>query len=169
MSQTTKLYCNNENKKSSNIKKKWNQNEIDLLKEEFKNGTRIKIIASKLGKTETAVNKFLTRCGIRPKYRIISSNHKCKLNINKIHTCNNTSAKWLSLFNNVVDFKDVIKYLKSKGYKISNIVTDSIKLFYPNSEYVLDGRPVSKTKLLILANKLREAENKKTFKLEYIM
>ena len=169
MSRTVKLSYNNENKKSNCIKKKWNQSEIELLKEEFNNGTKIKIIASKLGKTETAVNKFLTRCGIRPKYRIISSNHKCKLNINRIHIGTNTSAKWLSLFNNVVDFEYIIKYLKSKGYKISNIVTDNIKLFYPNSEYILDGRPVSKTKLLILANKLRESENKKAFKLEYIM
>lgn len=157
------------------VRKKWKKDEIDLLKKEFKNGTQIKVIANKLGKTETAVNKFLTRCGIRPRYRNNRINYRYKdiinyqSNIVKKQTINNNSAKWLNLLNNIVDFKEVIQYLKSKNYKISNIVSENLKLFYPNSQYMLNGQPVSKMKLLILANKLREEENEKTFKLECIM
>ena len=162
---------------SSNlIKRKWQKDEIDLLKKEFKNGTQIKIIANKLGKTETAVNKFLTRCGIRPRYRNNRINYRYKSNIInyqsniiKKQPSNNNSAKWVNLFNNIVDFKEVIKYLKSKNYKISNIISENIKLIYPNSQYMLNGQPVSKMKLLILANKLREEENKNAFKLDCII
>lgn len=155
---------------SSNlVRKKWKQDEIDLLKKEFKNGTQIKIIAYKLGKTETAVNKFLTRCGIRPRYRNNRINYRYQSNITSKQSSNNNSAKWLNLFNNIVDFKEVIQYLKSKNYKISSIISENMKLFYPNSQYLLNGQPVSKTKLLILANKLREEENKDAFKLECII
>ena len=190
---------------SSNAKKKWKQKEIDFLKNEFKKGTKIKIIAAMLGKSETAVNKFLTRCGIRPKRHSnnilienicdliqntlnnndIQDNHmylqKIQNNINtqqfvaenkannKKREYNSSNPRWTILLNDIVDFKEVINYLKSKNYKISNIISENIKLFYPNSEYMLNGHPVSKTKLLILANKLREEENKNFFKLEPIL
>ena len=65
----------------------------------------------------------------------------------------------------MVDFREVIKYLKSKNYKISNIIPDNMRILYPNSQYILNGYPVSKAKLLILANKLREEENKPCFKI----
>ena len=194
---------------SSNAKKKWKQKEIDFLKNEFKKGTKIKIIAAMLGKSETAVNKFLTRCGIRPKrhsnnilienifdlmpsnlnnkyikdtqmylktiqndanaQQFITENKPHNLVNNKKREYNNTNPRWTVLLNDIVDFEEVINYLKSKNYKISNIVSENIKLFYPNSEYMLNGHPVSKTKLLILANKLRNEENKALFKLEPII
>lgn len=197
---------------SNNLKKKWNQNEIDFLKIEFTKGTKIKIIAAMLGKTETAVNKFLTRCGIRPTrhnknvYNLLHNKYNCKndnniaiyankfgshgdtntnlqqltneikahnlvnnsSNIKKRHY-NSSNPRWTILLNDIVDFKEVINYLKSKNYKVSTIMHKNIKLFYPNSEYILNGYPVSKTKLLILANKLREEENKNCFKLEPII
>ena len=155
---------------SSNPKNKWTQNEINLLKKEFKNGTKIKVIASMLGRTETAVNKFLTRYGIRQKHNRITITHNNNPNKHvKKRVYNATNLRWISLLNDVVDFKEIINYLKSKNHKISNIVSENIKMFYPNSQYMLDGKPASKTKLLILANKLREQEHKKIFKVESII
>ncbi len=198
---------------SNNVRKKWKQNEIDLLKKEFNKGTKIKIIAAMLGKTETAVNKFLTRCGIRPTRsnknitaHLINTNlhnkYMCNSHSNtpiyskslvpntnlqqftntinnnnlvnnssniKKRRYNSTNLRWTILLNDIVDFKEVINYLKSKNYKISNTVHKDIKLLYPNSEYILNGHPVSKTKLLILANKLRKEENKDLFRLEPII
>ena len=141
-----------------NVRRKWTQKEIDFLKKEFENGTQIKIIASKIGKSETAVNKFLTRYGIRPRKRY---NTKC--NIKRSIQSNIDNLRWLSVINDVVDFTEVIKYLKSKGYKISNVASDS------NIQYLLNYYPVSKIKLLILANKLREEENKTCFKVDCIV
>ena len=170
MSQANKLCYETKIDKSNNLKRKWTQNEIDFLKKEFKNGTKIKLIASKLGKTETAVNKFLTRCGIRPKMKTISRNKYMSNNDIKRHAKSSTTYPgWIGLLNDFVDFTEVIKYLRSKNYNISSIVPDNMKLFYPNSQYMLNGQPVSKAKLLILANKLRENEHKNSFKLDCIM
>lgn len=151
---------------SMNVRRKWTKNEIELLKQEFKSGTQIKIIASKFGKSETAVNKILTRYGIRPRKR-----HSIKYN-SKVHKSTNyniAKSRWLNILNDMVDFREVIKYLKSKNYKISNIIPDSMKILYPNSQYILNGYPVSKAKLLILANKLREEENKTCFKMDCLL
>ncbi len=170
MSQANKLCYETNVKKSNNLKKKWTKSEVDFLKKEFKNGTKIKLIASKLGKTETAVNKFLTRCGIRPKTKTISRNKYMLSNDIKRHVKNSTTYPgWISLLNDFVDFNEVIRYLRGKNYNISSIVPEHMKLIYPNSQYMLNGQPVSKSKLLILANKLRENENKNSFKLDCIM
>ena len=174
MSQSIKSFDSTKISKSNNTKKKWTQNEIDLLTKEFKNGTKIKLIASKLGKTETAVNKFLTRCGIRPKTKTLSRNNYLLNNEHDNNTTkdiqsNITSPGWIRLLNDFVDFQEVIKYLKSKNYNISDIIPENIKMFYPNSKYMLNGKPVSKAQLLIVANKLRKEENKNIFKIAGII
>ena len=153
---------------SGKLNRIWTCSEIDLLKREFNNGTRIKLIAAKLGRSETAVNKILSRTGIRPqKLRVTKNKNNYKAEVNRAGIPSREDIPIIKLnkiFNDYVDFEEVLRYLKSKRHKITKIISDTTKIFYPTAEYILNGQPVSKAKLLIFANKIRTEENAREFK-----
>ena len=47
------------------MKVKWTPEEVDIIKSGFLAGKLVKTIANEIGRTPTAVNKFLSRAGIR--------------------------------------------------------------------------------------------------------
>ena len=47
------------------MKIKWTPEEVDIIKSGFLAGKLVKTIANEIGRTPTAVNKFLSRSGIR--------------------------------------------------------------------------------------------------------
>lgn len=159
MSQIPASFYRNKSKKVK-YRKLWTDKEIDVLKNEFANKTKLKLIALKLGRTTTAINKFLSRSGIRP--------HKAR--IYTIHTVPKLTQRvvlepsLVATFKNFVDFSKVVSYLISKNYKISQLKVSTLKIICPRAEYLLDGKPVSKLQLVILANKLRAEENQNLFR-----
>ena len=149
----------------------WSAKDIDLLKSELQKGSKLKQIAYLLKRSESAVGKFAARHGLSKFHRkqkhsseiseySTKVKRKLQYNISKI-TYNTTSC----FYGEFVNFETVIKYLQSKSYIISCEVPKIFKTFYPNSSYLLNGQPVSKIKLLLLANNLRLEDKKDVFKI----
>lgn len=159
MQQTTASFYRNTSKQVK-YRKLWTDKEIEILKNEFSNKTKLKIIALKLGRTTTAINKFLSRSGIRPKKMRTYTIHPVPRYVPRIIIEPSLAAT----FKNCVGFPKIISYLTSKNYKIFPLKVNTFRMFCPNADYLLDGKPVSKLQLIILANKLRAEEKQNLFK-----
>ena len=140
----------------------WTIEEFEAVRDGFLKGKRIKVIADELGRTLSAVNKFLTRSGIRKKTEIVRT---CK------KKCGFPSKPDVVRYKENKDsraacFSEVILYLKSKGYLV---IKDNYKnMFYTDAEYRLNNKPISKIKLLLLANRLRTEDKKPIFILDFM-
>jgi hypothetical protein len=143
--------------------KRWTMEEATALKDGFTNGKRLKLLAQEIGRSETAVNKFLSRSGIRGKCR---GTYKRQFWIEdkqkKYELTNEISHK---VYKNEIqsDFSDVLEYMRSRGHKISRTLTKQYKFFKISADFIMDGRPISSMKLLMQANKLRVEEKKPIF------
>ncbi len=127
-------------------KKLWSKEEIDILKSEFAKGKSIKLIASMLNRSETAVNKFLSRAGIRKRRWSISPKSQNRITSRFFANQNKLKAH---CYKTMQSFDDVIRYLRSAGYLVRSTC--------PN-EYSVNGDMFSKTRVLLLANRLRALE-----------
>ena len=137
---------------------RWTFEEFSKIQKGFKEGRRIKILAQEIGRSETAVNKFLSRSGIR---KISRRRHKKpKLFVNKNHIKNHVTQ--VCSCSNRKSFTDVLTYLIEKGYTIRKNQSFG-RTFYKAEEYLLNEKPASKMKILLCANKLRSEENKEIF------
>ena len=148
----------------------WTPSDIEQMKIAFLQGKAIKVIARQLGRTPTALNKALTRFGIRqnrkpkinpayPNWRRywneqISSDHSVDDAPSETFLSNrfylkSNDPRWVPL-------EKVIGYLEKQGYRVSCHQTSS-------GDYQIDGRIVKAHQLLLLANKLRMEERKPIF------
>ncbi|MDR0744536.1 MAG: hypothetical protein LBE97_01100 [Holosporales bacterium] len=140
----------------------WTSVEFEKLWAGFLSGKKIKVMAKEIGRSVAAVNKFLSRSGIRKlaperKRKAESVFYKAQ----KKHVLIQAATKTIE--KKYTAFTDIIKYIVSKGHTVRKN-RDFGSMFYKNEEYFLDEKPMSKTKILILANKLRVEENKPIFK-----
>jgi lambda repressor-like predicted transcriptional regulator len=135
----------------------WTSDEIAKLKLKFAEGKRLKAIANEIGRSETAVNKFLTRSGIRKKYKRNSRSYQTCKRKKILKISKNIFRRACDACEQQSDTTEVIAYLKAKGYTI-------FKQSIENSDdkdthsYVLDGKPASEMKLLLVANRMRVDE-----------
>ena len=130
---------------------RWTSKEIDTIKSGFQAGKLIKVIAEEVGRTPTAVNKFLSRAGIRTRrWKINKANVAIKKT--KDYSANNQTLNAVFTNEIITDFQEIIRYLRQNGYTITPI---DKKIFYPFANYAIDDKPVSDIKLLILANRIR--------------
>lgn len=145
----------------------WTLKDFEEVKIGFEKGSRIKEIAIKLGRSETAVNKFLTRSGIRPKLKtyIISQKKKNNIMCQSIIRKKTKKEKYFEKYTFVFD--EVVEYIKSKGYCVEKNYCKNI--FYEESQYLVNGRPTSALKFLLLANRLKIEERANIFMLPEIM
>lgn len=132
------------------MKSKWTPEEIATIKSSFLAGKRVKIIANEVGRSQTAVNKFLSRSGIRTRRWTIE---KAKpVPHSKIFNIPSQSLREVRNTEVIADFNDVLRYLKQNGYAISK---NSKREFSPMDNYAINEKPISEVKLLLLANRLR--------------
>lgn len=133
------------------MKLKWTPEEINIIKSGFLEGKLVKTIANEIGRTPTAVNKFLSRAGIRTRrWSIPKREHSVKRGKNFAASKQILNAVYKNEV--VTDFRAVLGFLRSNGYAISK---NSKKTFAPLDNYAINDRPISDVKLLILANRLR--------------
>lgn len=133
------------------MKLKWTPEEIDIIKSGFSAGKLVKTIANEIGRTPTAVNKFLSRAGIRTRrWSIPKRAHSAKCGKNFAASKRILDAVYTNEV--VTDFRAVLGFLRSNGYAISK---NCKKTFAPLDNYAINDRPISDVKLLILANRLR--------------
>ena len=161
------------------MKQRWTPEEIALIKSGFLEGKLVKVIALEVGRSPTAVNKFLSRSGIRTRrWSIQKSAH-----LEQLSPKNNRSLKGrenlIKQQNSIkvgetddvysgevtTDFQEVLEYLRSNGYSISK---NSKKMFAPTDDYVVNDKPISDVRLLILANRLRCEKHQPVFSVSEI-
>jgi hypothetical protein len=152
----------------------WTDEEITLLKYKFAAGKRIKTIAEEIGRSETAVNKFLSRTGIRARkksrdmFAELTSSQK-RQNRSEISMGSDATNQ---MYPDEVQagINDVVSYLKSKGYRISRFHTrDRLRRNRTYGDYVYDGHPISGIRLLLFANRLRTEEKLPIFTVASLM
>ncbi|MDR2458993.1 MAG: hypothetical protein LBD43_02790 [Holosporales bacterium] len=145
----------------------WTDEEITLLRYKFATGKRIKIIADEIGRSETAVNKFLSRAGIRRKgtrSRFVGLTRRNKPRNHHILSMDSRITGRMYPDEVPIDIDGVVHYLRSKGHKISKFSNRDYQYYGGENEgYICDGHPISETKLLLLANRLRTEERQPIF------
>ena len=112
--------------------------------------TIIKVIAKILNRTETSINKELSRSGIR--LRRIKKGEQ--LIIEKVNSDNKQSDNLLI----------VIDYLKTKDYNIARDKPNENNC--KNAFYRLNNKPMSATRLLVIANKHRLEDGLPVFRIK---
>lgn len=146
------------------MKNHWTSEEINKLRTDYAAGKRIKIIANELGRSMSAVNKTISRLAItRRNIRVLSTKRYIKLATYPKKE-NNPIRKKFPEKNNV-SFITITKYLKSKGISISKFSNPIIEHCYKNEEEVfkVGNIPMSKMKILLLANRMRIEEKAPIF------
>ncbi|MDR1391561.1 MAG: hypothetical protein LBI95_04365 [Holosporales bacterium] len=132
-------------------KKNWTRKEINILKSGFVAGKLVKILALEIGRSTTAVNKFLSRSGIRTRRWSI---HKKPLGSSEIFEV--TQRNLAKGYNSEIEvgLEEVVHYLRMRGLRILENKIDC-NLSHENDKYMLKDIPISDVKLLLLANRLR--------------
>lgn len=153
-----------------NLNHEWTSKDIHTLKLAFLEGLPIKQIAKHLKRTPTALNKALTRFGIRPKG---IKSRKSFLNwaetsqalISRVSP-SSKRKKSKSVDSEWVPFSTILNYLKENG--------DSIKTIHHEGDhadeqrFLIHGRIYTPLQLLLRANKNRKLENAEPFLVEGI-
>lgn len=170
----------------------WTDQELNQARIAFLKGEQIKIIADKLGRSISSLNKILTRYRIRklssqdpqPKGYIKWNprDSYCKNKLPPIieykslkprpeRTKTQPTPKPLKKEQRLikdnpwVSLGEVITYIKRKGISIETFHLDktSAPTAYKEATFFLDKKPCSPLKVVLFANKLRLEERKPTF------
>lgn len=137
----------------------WTKQEIDILRSGFYEGKLLKTLANEIGRSQSAVNKFLSRSGIRTRRWKIIKAKPGELKYNKTLSLEQPKRQIINKDNT---FIDILNYLKNKGYSISKINPENSH-FFPEEKYLVNNRPYTDMKILLLANRLRTEEHKNIF------
>lgn len=135
----------------------WTKEDIKLLKQYFLKGESIKIIARKLQRTPSALNKALTRFGIRSlkktrKTKPVSSlSQLFSISKNKKERLSFQETPWVTLH-------EVIDYLRQKGFWVKSAKGQESK-----KEFFINKEPISPLSLLLRANRLRDEQGEVPF------
>lgn len=146
----------------------WSANDIKKARSYFLNGLTIKDIAYKLGRTPTAINKALTRFGIRYKkprrqysdmpYSDTPLQPKEEMALILPSFERKALRKELE---NWVSFWRVCEYLSTQNVCIYELSPAGIEL--EQRQFRVENRVLSARQLLMLANKIRTHNNLKAF------
>ncbi len=151
------------------MKNYWTSREINKLKTDYAAGKRIKIIANELGRSTSAVNKTISRLAMtRRNIRVLSTKKYTKF-ATRLKKENNFIQKKTPK-KNTVSFITITKYLNSKGISIFKFSNPIIEHCYKNEKEVfkVGNIPMTKMKVLLLANKMRIEEKEPIFSLKDI-
>jgi transposase-like protein len=143
----------------------WSNEEKILVKLGFLSGKRIKTIASEIGRSETAVNKFLSRSGIRCKRQKTQTKQSKQLREQKPMQSELETPLVDKIQANILF---VIDYLKRNGFKISKLSQQPYTPQLLGYDYLCNGKPITEAKLLLFANRLRVENNMPIFCIDSI-
>lgn len=138
----------------------WSKKDIEMMKFSFLNGEKIKLIAHKMGRTPTSINKALSRFGIRRKtgkaynYRfplalMRSYQNPIYANTSIQKTNKVTYDEPTEVEDNWVNFQEVVIWLQTTGDRVNSIS------YLKNTYFVVNGKILTKEQVLIYANKRR--------------
>lgn len=150
--------------KSRNVN--WLPREVEKLKRDYRSGKKIKVIAFELGRSATAVTKFLHRAGIsrqcpRKGERKVPTTPTIK---RKILIMENDKRE--KICSNVVEFQCVLDYLRKKGHIVYRVQGMIPNFTIDEEVFVLNSKLITKMRLLLLANRIRVEEREQIFEID---
>jgi hypothetical protein len=146
----------------------WSAEDVRALKTDFLSGKRVKEIARNLGRTQTAVAKFLSREGL--KRRMVKPLNCCTFRSQNYSEDRDLGIGRFGPYK-CSDFNDVLSYLEAKGYFAyrTDFVPQNFRITCPIDDiFIMNSRPTTKMRLVLLANKLRLEERKTIFEIDEI-
>lgn len=146
----------------------WSETEISKAKEYFLGGLDVKNIAKKLGRTPSATNKALTRFRIRPQPPKRSNplpRFFCPPEQNLPKPIPRFDKKSLGkLLDNWVSFWKVCSYLEAQKVCFYEMSPHGVEL--SERTFLVHNTAYSASQLLLMANKIRVANNQSAFLVE---
>jgi len=142
----------------------WSAADIEKARSYFLAGSSLKNIANELKRTLTAINKALSRFGIRPMSLEKGSKRKVSRKRECPHYITAPSFEQRALqdeFDNWVSFWKVCNYLEKKKIRFYEVSEFRIQL--ENRKFRVDSKILSARQLLMMTNKLRAENNLKAF------
>ncbi len=129
--------------------KPWTPEDIAALKIGFLKGTPLKVLSKQLNRSPTALNKALSRFRIRARSRFLTTSTLPTLRLAEPKRSHrNPSPTQLT-----VGLAEVVNFLCNDGYDISaNKFTLNNRCY---TQYLLNKKPTTPIRLLVLANTLR--------------
>ena len=142
----------------------WSATDIAKARSYFLAGASLKNIASELKRSPTAINKALSRFGIRPISVEKGSKRKALRKRECPHYITAPSFEQRALqdeFDNWVSFWKMCNYLEKQKIRFYEVSEFGIQL--ENRRFRVDAKILSARQLLIMTNKLRAENNLKAF------
>lgn len=145
----------------------WTPQMVEQIRQGFLNGLEIKSMATAVGKTPCAVNKALSRFGIRRANNLITFRAKNKQLTNIPRQPSKIGIdQWFRKFLNTemekwVEFDEVLRYLSKQNIKVFSLNSNSLKLL--NRKFLVGSKQCSPLQIILIANKLRSEQNQRAF------
>lgn len=145
----------------------WTPQMIEQIRNGFLKGLEIKAIATFVNKTPGAVNKALSRFGIRRSQQVIAFRAKSNRLVNVPKEKSVSGAdKWFKKFlknemEQWVGFDAVVKYLSTQNVTVVPFKNQSSNL--DNRKFFVGHKQCNASQVLLIANKLRAEQNLSTF------
>ncbi len=145
----------------------WTPQMVEQIRQGFLNGLEIKNMAIAVGKTPCAVNKALSRFGIRRADNLLAFRAKNKQVANVPKQPSKIGIdQWFRKFLNAemekwVAFDEVLRYLNKHNIKVLSLNSSSLKLL--NRKFLVGSKQCSPLQILLIANKLRSEQNQRAF------
>jgi hypothetical protein len=144
------------------LAKRWTLDELESLRNFYRQNMTLKHMSHLLGRTVTSINKMLDRQGIRQKRMNYDIDHRCKRFLNGYQNKNKCHKEYDQTFKKFwketnpasetwVGLDDVISFLSDKGYIIERHNQDILE-----DRIIINGKSASDAQLLIEANRFRE-------------
>jgi hypothetical protein len=150
----------------------WTESEIYQLRTHFLQGKPIKVIARDLGRTPTALNKAISRFGIRP---LRSFKHRKSLSSLQISTsfpakqtrvheksCSISFNPLHKIPNQIVDLAQVLQFLKDEGVEVQVISAQG-------NVFILNYASVNAQQIVLKANQIRTERGLPIFSVPYLV
>jgi hypothetical protein len=150
------------------MKNIWSKADVEQLEKYYAAGKRIKIIAQKLHRSPSAVNKAISRYGLIRRCQRMNFSRRTKFFGDTRQLELNNSIQRGKKF---VDVVTLTRYLESKGYVISKSTDFAKNIFCCAKEeiFTVNNVPMTTMNLLLLANKIRIDERQPIFASRDIM
>ena len=138
----------------------WLPCDIEKLRKDYENGKRIKVIAFELGRSATAVAKYINRAGFSKKSK--NRNKACQLNFTRLVNLPDNLPRKPEL----TSFETVLKYLRDKGHTVYQTHQIIPNLLVDEDVYLFNTKLISKSRLLLTANRMRIEERQPIFEID---
>jgi hypothetical protein len=150
---------------------RWTKREIEKLKRLYDSNKKIEAIAAELERSFSSVNKAISRI-LSSRKRKITKHRRSNIatrykNTNLPYKQREAKMRGSSSYHakkEAATIEMIAEYLTSKGYNVSRLPDNGYK-FFPEEDdvFAVGNVPMTKMKMLLMANRLRVEDKKPIF------